>query len=700
MNYLDRITGGRRQHEDDESDRPSHESTDKRQETAADGSGGTVTLDDTETVGEIPDADTRLERARATVGYTDATDRKLEQVGDGDELDIAVPDIEAVYPTSVPVDAAARQARILATALERDRDADRASRVASSATQQAEAGIPPSAYVATYQRSLHQLVERTFETLEDGGDLEDAREELKAGIDATLVDCQLGVDEFVEQDGTPPITEDGGEDEYVDAVGIDDVLDAMPRPAFLIDDEHTVLHYNVALNRLLNLEDDHREYLGKDSRETVAAATYQDGRRHNTLADKILKNPHDAHEAWDVERVDDDIEYADHIVYEDTSIATDHTGAETHIEFYGMPFFDDDGELLGVLEFTEDRSEAVRRQRSVEELITEVTDTLYQIGDGNLAARAEFEDEHDVVESELLELTDDVNEMATNFEQIVTQVDQRTTDLADSIEHSIDYADRIDEQAMHQNESLETVADEMEDFSATMEEVAASSQEVADAAESALEEVDTGVEASQDASDVTDEVLAISEELVDTVEQLDSYMDEISEVADVIADVADQTNLLALNANIEAAKADDAGAGFAVVANEVKNLAAETQNHTDEIAAHIDQVQSQTVETVDEVERSHDHIQDVETEIDSVLESLETISERVESAADGIQEVADANDKQAATVEEVMATVEDVRESSQRVTETTDEIVDETERQEQTVFELSDRVEQLSSSDS
>ncbi|AXR81059.1 methyl-accepting chemotaxis protein [Natrarchaeobaculum sulfurireducens] len=693
-NYLRRVTGGN----DANENRPERDEQEGERRASTDGGGVTIDPgaddeDATETIGNAPDADTRLERAVEAVRYDRETERTLEATA-ADELGLDVTDLEGAYPVSVPIDAAARHTRLLSTTLEEGRGTERASRVASIARQQAEASVPPSAYVATYERAFERLVERTFDDLEDGGDLESAKAKLLAGLNASLVDMQVGVDEFADEDVVAPLSDD----DSLEGIGLEAAVAALPEPAFLIDDENTVLAYNSGFNRLFSLEDDHREYVGKDSRETIAAAAYTDGRRHHSLADKIVEE-HAGVDDWALETAADH-EATDNVVYRDTSVTVDNTGAEAHVEMLAMPIYDADGEFLAVLELIRDRSDEMRRKRAVEELITEVTDTLTRIGEGDLSARAEFVDDHDVIESNLLALTSDVNEMATNFEEVVTRVDEKTTDLADSIERATTYADRIDEQATNQSESLETVADEMEDFSATMEEVAASSEEVAEAAESALEEVEQGVGASEDAKDVTDEVAEISRELVDTVEELDDYMNEIGEVAEVIADVADQTNLLALNANIEAAKANEAGAGFAVVANEVKNLAAETQEHTDEIATRIDQVQRQTVETVDEVETSHEHVQKVESEIDNVLVSLETISDRVESAADGIQEVAGANDKQAASVEEVMATLEDVRESSTNVTETTDEIVEETEQQEQAVFELADRVRRMSGDES
>jgi len=568
---------------------------------------------------------------------------------------------------------------------------DRAERVTATASTLAADGVAPSTFVAAYAPLLDELVDAALDGVEDG---DDAAAELKRNLRAALEDVTYGVDAVA--GGADATADEGATGDAAPVESEFDVMDlvgAMPFSTFLLDDEHTVLAYNEATADQLGI--DETDALGEDCRESIAAATYSDGRRHDTLADKVVEAPRTAHEEYDVARIDDEFNFGSRIVYEDRSVMHNTEGEELHISFQAIPLFDDAGDCTGVLELVEDQSEEIKRQQSMAALVEEVCSTLEALGDGDVTARAEFEDDEGVIDTELLRIVAEVNETIEDFGALVRQVSEQAETLSDSIDETAAAAGDIDEQVTEQNEALTRVATEMEDFSATMEEVAASADQVADAANEALSEADDGKHAGIEARDSTEDVLETSQKLVETVAELDEYMDEIEAVTDVIADIADQTNILALNANIEAARAGEDGEGFAVVANEVKQLADETQSHTEDIARQVGTVQEQTATTVREVEESYERIMEADERIEAAVESLRRIADAVEEATNGIDEVADANDQQAATVEEVLSVVEETRETAETVESTAERIVTETDRQQDAVADLSQHVDSL-----
>ncbi len=580
-------------------------------------------------------------------------------------------------------EASERQRELLSTVFEGS--AQRTERVRAVAADQQTAAVPVTEFLGSYTAAFDELLDDAFGNL-SGPEARDAKQRLRTGFEQIMTDAQAGAGVYAEESGS---------------VESERLLEALPFPAFLLDGEGTVVTYNDGLRSLLNLGDGHREFVGEDNRETIAAATYTDDSRHYSLADKVVENPHDGDEHWDIERVGNEYDHTTNVVYRDRSVTKDQSGTETHIEFLAMPLFDG-GDLTGVLELVWDRSEEVLRERSMANLITEVTETLDQIGQGDLAARAEFTDDHDVVDEELLALTTAINEMAESFQAITEEVEETATQLAESVETTAALADRIDERAGQQADSLDTAAAEMNEISTAVDDVASTAGDVAEAAESALTAVEEGLSAGEDARAVASDVRETSAELVETVEELAGSADDIETVVEVIDEVADQTSMLALNANIEAARAggDGDGAGFAVVADEVKTLATETQDHTEAIADRIAEIQSQTASTVTAAESTDEQMETVAESLEEVIDALEQFSTQVETVAEGINQVSAANDDQTETMGQVATEIDDIRDRAVDVAEAVEDIAAETDTQREVVTELSDRVETLSGGNS
>lgn len=119
--------------------------------------------------------------------------------------------------------------------------------------------------------------------------------------------------------------------------------------------------------------------------------------------------------------------------------------------------------------------------------------------------------------------------------------------------------------------------------------------------------------------------------------ELSNAVEQIGSVVDTISKIAAQTNLLALNATIEAARAGKSGAGFAVVANEVKALAHQTRSATEEVARDIEAIQGASRQLARQIEAVTESVNNISSLATSIEQSAQEQSSATKEIADTLQ---------------------------------------------------------------
>jgi methyl-accepting chemotaxis protein len=210
-------------------------------------------------------------------------------------------------------------------------------------------------------------------------------------------------------------------------------------------------------------------------------------------------------------------------------------------------------------------------------------------------------------EDEIAHAANSFNGMLEQFSAIVEQAQRCTANLGNLSGQLLSTSSNSEQGSNRQMLDTEELSNVLGKLVNSVEKVTRDIQAAADASCGADQKAKQGTLLAQDALAA---IQAMSQRLqgaVNDIRLVDNDSRDIGRILGLIREIAEQTNLLALNAAIEAARAGEAGRGFAVVADEVRNLAQRTEAATSEIESIIDKLQSnaqRAVETIHEAETS------------------------------------------------------------------------------------------------
>jgi len=296
--------------------------------------------------------------------------------------------------------------------------------------------------------------------------------------------------------------------------------------------------------------------------------------------------------------------------------------------------------------------------------IIQIKENLREIasGDGDLTTRINVRSKRD----ETAELAYSFNDFVEKIRELVVEVKSNADSVNQLSSHVAQASETLATTTEQQNTQSHTMAAALHEVSTTSTQISETVKGAEELSENSKVEVIAGGRTISQSIELMSSVADDMTALKDILNSLQSSSEQINEIIKLITGIADQTNLLALNAAIESARAGEAGRGFSVVADEVRELSGRTTNAATQVGELIQTVQSQSNE-------SYEHITQLNLKIQESVEKGQESLELLENITASSEKIANETSLVATSIEEESSAIEEINQNIQHMSSAIDE---------------------------
>ncbi|MBP4069384.1 methyl-accepting chemotaxis protein [Aeromonas caviae] len=312
--------------------------------------------------------------------------------------------------------------------------------------------------------------------------------------------------------------------------------------------------------------------------------------------------------------------------------------------------------------------------RSIVNPLAEINKAMARVAAGDLVVSIPV-----LGRDELGAVASSTNQGLDAIRRALLEASQGARNVADAALRIAASAEQTNQAVNSQRDQLAQLATAMNEMSATIADVAGHAENTARDTQDATSEAGLG---NQDVHASVHGIQALATEVdqaTSQVNQLKEGVMQISEVTAVISAISEQTNLLALNAAIEAARAGEQGRGFAVVADEVRQLASRTRHSTEEIQSTITQLQQRAVTAANAMDASRKLAESSVNQSEKAGQDLSLIVNHIQHVSDMATQIATAAEQQSMVAEDMNRNVSGINDSALEMSQAATQLAQESE---------------------